>query len=258
MVSGDGSRDKEWDRGSHEWPKGGRREWPRGNHTVNDKRENQMRLWGILIFGFIGAAATTYAVGQARRTLEWFYSQVNRGRQSRYSQKQGGASGSQQNNQTRDDAWNRFNQRLHEEYEEEMERVERIRRMQSVFNRERSKYKRSYEKWYENDSDAYHQQNFQREDWYWKTDKSYREKTANERKARMRTSENYKLAHHYEALGLDMSRAEPYSEAEIKAAFRIKAKAYHPDQNLNNKEAAEAKFKEVMVSYEALKAEKKT
>lgn len=250
MVLGDGSRDKEWDRGRHEWP--------RGNDTVNEEREDRMRLWGILIFGVIGAAATTYAVGQARRTLERFYSQVNRGRQSQYSQKQGGASASQQNNQTRDDAWNRYNQRVHEEYEEEMERVERIRRMQSVFNRERSKYKRSYEKWYENDSDAYQQQNFQREDWYWKTDKSYREKTANERKARMRTSENYTLAHHYEALGLDMSREEPYSEAEIKSAFRIKAKEYHPDQNLTNKEAAEAKFKEVMVSYEALKKEKKT
>lgn len=67
MVSGDDSRDKEWDRGRHEWS--------RGNHTVNEERENRMRLWGILIIGVIGAAATTYAVGQARRTLEWFHSQ---------------------------------------------------------------------------------------------------------------------------------------------------------------------------------------
>jgi hypothetical protein len=54
MVLGDGSRDKEWDRGRHEWP--------RGNDTVNEEREDRMRLWGILIFGVIGAAATTYAV----------------------------------------------------------------------------------------------------------------------------------------------------------------------------------------------------
>lgn len=53
MVSGDDSRDKEWDKGRHEWS--------RGNHTVNEERENRMRLWGILIIGVIGAAATTYA-----------------------------------------------------------------------------------------------------------------------------------------------------------------------------------------------------
>ncbi|KAL9313141.1 hypothetical protein ACSQ67_018593 [Phaseolus vulgaris] len=103
----------------------------------------------------------------------------------------------------------KHNKRLQEEYEEEMERVvsfccyyrylytsfvfividmnfalhfsnlrwkdleekERIRRMQSVFNRERNKYKRSYESWRENGHGAYHQ-HFQREDWYWKTDTS--------------------------------------------------------------------------------------
>ena len=43
--------------------------------------------------------------------------------------------------------------------------------MQSVFNRERNKYKRSYESWRENGHGAYHQ-HFQREDWYWKTDTS--------------------------------------------------------------------------------------
>ncbi|ONK57238.1 uncharacterized protein A4U43_C10F18020 [Asparagus officinalis] len=40
-------------------------------------------------------------------------------------------------------------------------------------------------------------------------------------------------------------------------AFRAKAMEYHPDQNQGNKEAAEAKFKEVMVSYEAIKLERK-
>ncbi|RXH72915.1 hypothetical protein DVH24_012599 [Malus domestica] len=39
-------------------------------------------------------------------------------------------------------------------------------------------------------------------------------------------------------------------------AFRTKAKQFHPDQNQNNKEAAEAKFKEVMTSYEAIKKER--
>uniref|UniRef100_A0A0D6R935 J domain-containing protein n=1 Tax=Araucaria cunninghamii TaxID=56994 RepID=A0A0D6R935_ARACU len=248
MDSGEDDKEKKaWSRNHHG------NSW---NH-VDEERENGMRIWGIVFFGLIGATATTYAVGQARRSLEWVYSQVNRAKQSQYSWKQGGESGSQQSARTREESWNRYNQRLREDYEEEMERVERIRRMQGVFNRERSKYQRSYEKWYENASDAYRQQNFQREDWYWKTDKAYKERIANERKARMRASGNYALAHHYEVLGLNMSRAEPYSEAEIKVAFRVKAKEYHPDQNPKNKEAAEEKFKEVMVSYEALKLEQK-
>ncbi|KAI3784227.1 hypothetical protein L1987_43322 [Smallanthus sonchifolius] len=39
--------------------------------------------------------------------------------------------------------------------------MERIRRMQSVFNREKSKQKRSYESWKENNAGGYHQ-HFQR------------------------------------------------------------------------------------------------
>ncbi|KAL6504295.1 DnaJ subfamily B member 2 [Orobanche gracilis] len=41
------------------------------------------------------------------------------------------------------------------------------------------------------------------------------------------------------------------------SAFRTKAKEFHPDQNQDNKEFAEEKFKEVMASYEAIKAERK-
>lgn len=52
-------------------------------------------------------------------------------------------------------------------------------------------------------------------------------------------------------------RKTPYSDAEIKTAFRTKAKEYHPDQNQDNIEAAEAKFKEVMTSYEAIKKERR-
>ncbi|KAG0467830.1 hypothetical protein HPP92_017158 [Vanilla planifolia] len=43
---------------------------------------------------------------------------------------------------------------------------------------------------------------------------------------------------------------KPYSEDEIKIAFRTKAMECHPDQNQHNKEVAEAKFKEVLKSYE--------
>jgi len=44
--------------------------------------------------------------------------------------------------------------------------------------------------------------------------------------------------------------------AAFQNAFRRKAMEYHPDQNQNNKEVAEAKFKEVMDSYEAIKLER--
>ncbi len=52
---------------------------------------------------------------------------------------------------------------------------------------------------------------------------------------------------YYEVLGIDKTA----SEAEIKKAFRQKAKQYHPDLNPDNKEAEE-KFKEVNEAYEVL------
>ncbi|KAK8957633.1 hypothetical protein KSP39_PZI000316 [Platanthera zijinensis] len=42
----------------------------------------------------------------------------------------------------------------------------------------------------------------------------------------------------------------------LQAAFREKAMECHPDQNQENKESAEAKFKEVLNSYEAIKSER--
>lgn len=144
---------------------------------------------------------------------------------------------------------------MREEYEEEMERVERIRRMQSVFNRERNKYKRNYESWRESGPGAYHQ-HFQRDDWYWKTDTSYRDQRSNFREA-PQGGASYVLSHHYSVLGLNRLRTQPYTDDEIKTAFRAKAMQYHPDQNQENKELAEAKFKEVMTSYEAIKMERK-
>lgn len=58
---------------------------------------------------------------------------------------------------------------------------------------------------------------------------------------------------YYEVLGVSKNA----SEAEIKKAFRTKAKQLHPDQNRDDP-TAEAKFKEVNEAYEVLKdAEKK-
>ena len=42
------------------------------------------------------------------------------------------------------------------------------------------------------------------------------------------------------------------SDEEVKKAYRKMSRKYHPDANINNpnKEAAEAKFKEVQAAYE--------
>lgn len=210
--------------------------WPSPNRPQQEK--DDVKLWGVFLFGLIGATVTTFALSRSQSSWK-------------------GASGGSFRSSFQEEAWKRYNRRMREEYEEEMERVERIRRMQSVFNRERNKYKRSYESWRQNDYDngTYHH-HFQRDDWYWKADTSYRQQRTNFRQP-PRESGSYSLSHHYSVLGLDRFRKTPYTEAEIKTAFRAKAKEFHPDQNQDNKEAAEAKFKEVMVSYEAIKQERK-
>ncbi|XWS25471.1 hypothetical protein CRYUN_Cryun27aG0071000 [Craigia yunnanensis] len=161
------------------------------NRAYKEKEEDP-KLWGIFIFGLIGATATTFAVSQLRRSVDWIYAQLAR---SQSSQRGSFRTSFQE------EARRRYNRRIQEEYEEEMERVERIRRMQSVFNRERNKYKRSYESWKENGPGAYHQ-HFQRDDWYWKADTSYRDQRANYRQPQ-RDSASCTLSHHYLVLGLD-------------------------------------------------------
>ncbi|KAL6215362.1 hypothetical protein ACLB2K_014793 [Fragaria x ananassa] len=224
-------------------------QWPRTPERPYQNKEEDMKFWGIFIFGFIGATATTLAVFQLRRTVDWVYSHLFRS-QSTWR----GGSGGTHRTSFQEEAWRRYNRRLQEEYEEELERVERIRRMQSVFNRERNKYKRSYESWRENGQGQYHQ-HFQRDDWYWKAEASFKDRRSNYRET-PREHSNYLLSQHYSILGLDRFRKAPYTDAEIKTAFRTKAKEFHPDQNQDNIEAAEAKFKEVMVSYEAIKKER--
>ena len=53
---------------------------------------------------------------------------------------------------------------------------------------------------------------------------------------------------YYEVLGVNKNATDD----EIKKAYRRLAKKYHPDANPNNKEEAEAKFKEVNEAYENL------
>ena len=204
-----------------------------GDRKINEEKF----FWGVFLFGLIGATATTFALFRSSKGGNWSYFRSS----------------------FQEEAWKRYNKRLQEEYEEEMERVERIRQMQNVFNRERNKYRRNYENWKENGSGTYHQ-HFQRDDWYWKAEQTFRDQWNNYRDTpRENGSINHSLlSHHYTVLGLDRFRTTPYTDAEIKTAFRTKAKQFHPDQNQEDKEAAEAKFKEVMGSYEAIKQERKS
>ncbi|XP_020960942.1 uncharacterized protein LOC107605572 isoform X1 [Arachis ipaensis] len=221
----------------------------------NDKFQD-IKLWGVFLFGLIGATASRIAIfAQIIVKLIFHAVLLNSLQLSRSQSSWKGGSGSSFRSAFQEEAWKRYNKRLREEYEEEMERVERIKHMQSVFSRERNKYKRSYEQWRENGPGAYHQ-HFQRDDWYWKADTSFRDQRTNYRDT-PRESAYYSLSHHYSVLGLDRFRTTPYTDAEIKVAFRMKAKQYHPDQNQDNREAAEAKFKEVMCSYEAIQKERK-
>ncbi|KAK3423361.1 uncharacterized protein LOC104447806 isoform X4 [Eucalyptus grandis] len=217
--------------------------WPSSKRSRPGEKQESLKLYGVFVFGLIGSLVTTFAVLQLRRNVDLFYSQSQAsGRKTFRSAFQ-------------EEAWRRYNQRLEEAYEEEMERVERIRRMQRIFNRERTKYRRSYERWSRNDPGAYNY-HFQQDEWYWKAHASYGDHWTNFKET-SRDRSTYPLSHHYSVLGLDRSRRTPYTEAEIKTAFRAKAKEFHPDQNQSNKEVAEAKFKEVMTSYEAIKQERK-
>ncbi|KAG6644401.1 hypothetical protein I3843_08G053700 [Carya illinoinensis] len=209
--------------------------WPLPDRASQEKEE-YTKLWGFFLFSLIGATATTFALTRSQPSWK-------------------GGTGSSFRSSFQEEARKKYNRRIQEEYEEEMERVERIRRMQSVFNRERNKYKRGYESWRESGPGAYHQ-HFQRDDWYWKTDTSHKYQRSTYKET-PRASAGYWLSHHYSVLGLNRCRTTPYTEAEIKTAFRAKAKEFHPDQNQDNKEVAEAKFKEVMTSYEAIKEERK-
>uniref|UniRef100_M1A1L9 Heat shock protein binding protein n=1 Tax=Solanum tuberosum TaxID=4113 RepID=M1A1L9_SOLTU len=182
----------------------GNEEGDEDNRGKPYQEKDEMKLWGIFVFALIGATATTFAVTQLRSTVDFVYSQ---------SAQRSRAGGSFRTS-FQEEAWKRYNCRMREEYEEEMERVERIRRMQSVFNRERNKHKRSYESWQENGQSAYHQ-HFQRNDWYWKADTSFRDRGTNFREAPRANASN-PLSHDYSVLGLDRSRTKPYTDDEIK------------------------------------------
>ncbi|XP_051139710.1 uncharacterized protein LOC127257368 [Andrographis paniculata] len=222
--------------------------WAQTNGYGHGMEEQDPKLWAIVLFGLIGATFTTLVFTSLRRLGDAVNPQKFNTSRSSWKKEHSFRTSFQE------DARKKYYRRLQEEYEEEMERVERIRRMQSIFNRERNKIKWSYERWRENDQGSDHQ-HFQSNDWYWQSDAYFRAYDHNFRDTH-RTNASAPLSHHYSVLGLDRLRTKPYTDDEIKSAFRKKAKEFHPDQNRDNKESAEEKFKEIMVSYEAIKSER--
>ncbi|KAL6637763.1 hypothetical protein ACP70R_025335 [Stipagrostis hirtigluma subsp. patula] len=223
-----------------------------GGGAPREQERRPSKAWGILIFGLIGVTTATFAITQVRRSVDWFYTQLNK--------MQTTASWRNTNNSSSrgsfgDEARKRYYQRMQQEYEEELERVQRIRHMQSVFNRERNKFRRGYESWRENGPPGGYNY-IPRDDWYWQADTSHSENKSR-RTYTPAGHRVYPMSHHYAVLGLDRSRATPYTDAEVKTAFRTKAMEVHPDQNQDDREAAEEKFKEVVKSYEAIKQERK-
>ncbi|KAG0466116.1 hypothetical protein HPP92_017696 [Vanilla planifolia] len=96
---------------------------PASDQDRREQPESGSLSWGIIFLGLIGAATSTVAL------------RLRPGSSSSGS----GSDASSTRRNLGEQAWKRYDARMHAEYEDEMERMERIRRMQSVFNRERAK-----------------------------------------------------------------------------------------------------------------------
>ncbi len=139
---------------------------------------------------------------------------------------------------------------------------ERIRRMQEAFARERGTYTKTYDAWRERHGDTW-EWRWEGNRWEWKGEEQRQQAEEEQewkRNEERKNSSSYDLlkrarvAHHFSVLGLDASRPQPYTETEIKSAFRTKALEYHPDQNQGNKQVAEVKFRQLLESYHTLRA----
>ncbi|KEH35858.1 putative DnaJ domain-containing protein [Medicago truncatula] len=194
-----------------------------------DDEDNDPKRTIILVV--VTAAVCTIMHGSVVKTFRWFSYELSKSRPHAFRRKSGSS----------------YTTKHNKPMQEEL-----IRRAQNAFNRERNKYSGGFESWKEHAPN----QHFQTEYSYPKNDTSYKDRRTSYRET-PRESGNYALSHHYSVLGLDMYRKAPYSDDEIKLAFRTKVKEYHPDQNQDNKDVAESKFKEVMTSFEAIKQENK-
>eukprot|EP00850_Spirogloea_muscicola_P018941 SM000179S03413 [mRNA] locus=s179:106341:107877:+ [translate_table: standard] len=178
---------------------------------------------------------------------------VQSGGRSSWRGQQGRAQGSTANGSRQQEEYERAKaqaaqaRRMWEEYQEELRRKqEHWWRMHQEEEKEKERFRKAYSRW--------QQQHQQQRSRYWQWD--------DEEKAKWNYEESYRkpampvnrgTLDHYAALGLDRSRAEPFTAAELKAAFRSKAMEHHPDRNPLNKEESEYRFRQAVNAYEALR-----
>ncbi|WVZ60422.1 hypothetical protein U9M48_010445 [Paspalum notatum var. saurae] len=188
----------------------------RHSGAAGASREQEWRpskAWGIVIFGIIGATTATFAITQVRRSVDWFYTQtymfifLQKLNKMQTTSSWRYTSNSSSRGNFSEEAKKRYYQRMQQEYEEEQERVQRIRHMQSVFNRERNKFRRDYESWRENGPPGGYNY-IPRDDWYWQTDTNHSEHK-NRRTYTPAGPRVYPMSHHYAVLGLDRSLFKP-------------------------------------------------
>ncbi|XP_044457115.1 uncharacterized protein [Triticum aestivum] len=183
--------------------------WHTGPEEARERDSGSSSPAAILLFALIGATVTTAAVGQLRRTFGWFYTQLSRSEPYVYWED------IPRGPNRCGDAW-RYYRRTRETNEDQRKRVERIMHMQDMFKKERSKC-RDYRT--RNGHNPTYNQHSRREDWYEDAETFYANQRTNFR-SRPREAMQYSMSHHYSVLGLNRSRPEPFSDAEIKDCRR--------------------------------------
>ncbi|KAG0558054.1 hypothetical protein KC19_10G001300 [Ceratodon purpureus] len=235
---------------------------------VDNDVKRQAGMWMVF---FLGAAAVGNMFALRRRLLNIErqsvrgHSSQSRGEYATSGQSNRSYQSSSGNQTNYEDRAAQEAQRRWRAHLDEQQRTERIRRVKEAFAREKVSQANSYNVWHERRGDKW--------DWKWEGDRwewngeEQRERAQkeqdwqrNEEKKHMNSYELLKrarLAYHFTVLGLDATRPQPYSDADIKAAFRLKAFEYHPDQNPGNVQTAEVKFRQLLESYHLLKSQLK-
>lgn len=141
--------------------------------------------------------------------------------------------------------------------EEEMRRQTRWQHMKMEEDKERDRYRRAFARW---QRETQHHQHQEQQHHYWDgksfghgwSEESENQKKSQHQRSRVVGRMSTEFSQHWQLLGLDRNRPQPFSHAEIKAAFREKAMEYHPDRNPANPEEAAKKFRQILDAYHAL------
>ncbi|BBM99078.1 hypothetical protein MPTK1_1g18520 [Marchantia polymorpha subsp. ruderalis] len=243
-----------------------------GNSEPPDASSGRfLARWGSLLVTALISASLVANVLSLRRRVMNFRSVASQEYSTRYGSSERPGAKTQQTRraqqQRRPEVYEVNPEDVKRFWEQHLREMERIRRVQQAFENERRRYRKDY------DYDPWHETQGRTQTWEWRWEgnrwvwQRHHEQRWNEGDRRWEDegSQWYRnqtdphpalksSRQHYKVLGLDPSRTPPYSDAEIKAAFRAKALEFHPDRNQTNKEEAEEKFRQVMDAYNALRS----